>query len=67
MPASASRLDSGDVFILDMGLTIYQWNGTGASIFEKNKVNIISDNIAIFNNICLRIQGNEGNWRRTNE
>jgi gelsolin len=37
VPACKSRLDSGDVFILDMGLTIYQWNGTGASMFERNK------------------------------
>jgi gelsolin len=37
VPACRSRLDSGDVFILDMGLTIYQWNGSGASVFEKQK------------------------------
>lgn len=35
--ASKSLLDSGDVFILDMGMTIYQWNGSGASVFEKQK------------------------------
>ena len=38
VPASKSRLTPGDVFILDMGLTIYQWNGDGANPFEKNKV-----------------------------
>jgi len=38
VPASKSRLTPGDVFILDKGLTIYQWNGSGASPFEKNKV-----------------------------
>ena len=38
IPASKSLLDPGDVFILDMGLTIYQWNGSGASVFEKQKV-----------------------------
>ena len=38
VPACKSRLDSGDVFMLDMGLTIYQWNGTGASMFERNMV-----------------------------
>lgn len=37
VPAARSRLNSGDVFILDTGLTIYQWNGKGASVFEKNK------------------------------
>jgi len=35
--ASKSRLKSDDVFILDAGLTIYQWNGSGANAFEKNK------------------------------
>ena len=42
VPAAKSRLDSGDVFILDMGLTIYQWNGDGATMFEKNKVSLLS-------------------------
>jgi gelsolin len=37
VPASKSSLNSGDVYILDMGLKIYQWNGSGASVFEKNK------------------------------
>jgi gelsolin len=37
VPAAKSSLNSGDVYILDMGLTIYQWNGSGASVFEKNK------------------------------
>lgn len=38
VPAAKSRLNQGDVFVLDVGLTIFQWNGTGASVFEKNKV-----------------------------
>jgi len=38
VPAAKSRLQSGDVFILDMGLKVYQWNGSGASVFEKHKV-----------------------------
>jgi len=37
VPAAKSRLQSGDVFILDAGLKIYQWNGSGANAFEKNK------------------------------
>lgn len=37
VPAAKSRLQSGDVFILDMGLKVYQWNGSGASVFEKHK------------------------------
>jgi len=38
VPAAKSRLRSGDVFILDMGLKVYQWNGSSASVFEKHKV-----------------------------
>jgi len=38
VPAARSRLQSGDVFILDMGLKVFQWNGSGASVFEKHKV-----------------------------
>jgi len=38
VPATKSRLQSGDVFILDMGLKVFQWNGSGASVFEKHKV-----------------------------
>jgi len=36
-------LDSGDVYLLDMGLNIYQWNGSGASVFEKQKVQTLTD------------------------
>jgi len=38
VPAAKSRLNQGDVFILDIGLKVYQWNGSGANAFEKNKV-----------------------------
>jgi len=38
VPAAKSRLQSGDVFILDMGIKLFQWNGSDASPFEKNKV-----------------------------
>jgi gelsolin len=37
IPPCRSLLDSNDVFILDLGLTIYQWNGSSSSVFEKNK------------------------------
>lgn len=37
VPAVRSRLNSDDVFILDMGLEIYQWNGRGANKDEKIK------------------------------
>jgi len=38
VPAAKSRLNKGDVFILDLGVKVYQWNGGGASAFERNKV-----------------------------
>lgn len=33
---SKQSLDDSDVFILDAGLTIIQWNGTTSNAFEKN-------------------------------
>merc|ERR1712000_231007 len=35
MPLTGKSLNSGDIFILDMGLTIFQWNGNDAGIREK--------------------------------
>jgi len=32
-----SSLNDGDVFILDAGLKLFQWNGKHAGIFEKNR------------------------------
>jgi len=34
---STKSLNDGDVFILDAGLHIFQWNGATAGIFEKRK------------------------------
>lgn len=34
---AADSVNEGDVFILDDGLMLYQWNGKKASIMEKNK------------------------------
>jgi len=33
----SSSLNEGDVFILDLGLTLYQWNGKQANKYEKFK------------------------------
>jgi len=37
VPLSSSSLNDGDVFVLDNGLQLYQWNGASAGIFEKRK------------------------------
>ena len=37
VPKSHTSLNNGDVFILDMGMKLFQWNGSKAGIFEKNK------------------------------
>ena len=38
VPMSVKRLVSSDVFILDLGLKVYQWNGSEANKDEKFKV-----------------------------
>jgi gelsolin len=38
---TAASLNQGDVFILDAGLNLYQWNGTEAGLPEKRKANEI--------------------------
>lgn len=35
VPLDCSSLRTGDVFILDLGKKVYQWNGNGASIRER--------------------------------
>ncbi|KAI8807002.1 hypothetical protein BJ742DRAFT_814096 [Cladochytrium replicatum] len=37
VPLSSNSLNSGDVFVLDKGLDLYQWNGSKASGIEKVK------------------------------
>lgn len=32
-----SSLNDGDVFVLDNGLQLYQWNGAAAGVFEKRQ------------------------------
>ena len=36
---STDSMNSGDVFILDLGLEIIQWNGEKSAAWEKNKAN----------------------------
>jgi len=37
VPVAAASLNAGDLFVLDLGLTIYTWTGKEAGMFEKNK------------------------------
>ena len=37
-PMSRKSLKSGDVFILDLGLKLYQWNGSKSNKDERTKV-----------------------------
>eukprot|EP01092_Planopodium_desertum_P003424 TRINITY_DN1612_c0_g3_i1.p1 TRINITY_DN1612_c0_g3~~TRINITY_DN1612_c0_g3_i1.p1 ORF type:complete len:379 (-),score=137.40 TRINITY_DN1612_c0_g3_i1:77-1183(-) len=37
VPLSVDSLNDGDVFVLDHGLTVYQWHGPHASVPEKAK------------------------------
>ena len=37
VPLTIDSVNSGDVFVLDMGLTLCQFNGSSAGIMEKNK------------------------------
>lgn len=44
---SAASLNSGDVFVLDAGKIVYQWNGKGATKFEKARGLDIASNIRV--------------------
>lgn len=37
VPLELKSLNDGDVFLLDSGLQVYQWNGKTAGVFEKRK------------------------------
>eukprot|EP00474_Spongospora_subterranea_P009430 CRZ09888.1 hypothetical protein [Spongospora subterranea] len=45
VPTKRESLNQGDVFILDNGLSIYQWNGSCAGVYEKRKANEIAAQI----------------------
>jgi len=43
VPIGVASLNSGDVFILDMGLKVIKWEGKSAGMFEKNKGREVAD------------------------
>eukprot|EP01117_Protostelium_nocturnum_P004442 TRINITY_DN15_c0_g3_i1.p1 TRINITY_DN15_c0_g3~~TRINITY_DN15_c0_g3_i1.p1 ORF type:complete len:367 (+),score=138.56 TRINITY_DN15_c0_g3_i1:73-1173(+) len=45
VPLSRDSLNSGDVFILDGGKDIYQWNGSGAGVMEKSKAMQVAEGL----------------------
>ena len=45
VPVAVGSLNSGDVFILDTGSVLYQWNGSGAS--RQEKANALDVTLAI--------------------
>ncbi len=45
VPLSASSLNAGDVFVLDMGMKLIQWNGSEANKREKAKALDVCDDI----------------------
>jgi hypothetical protein len=53
VPVKRESLNDGDVFVLDLGLTIYQWNGSKASKNEKAKGV----------DVCLKIKDDERKGR----
>jgi gelsolin len=44
---TVASLNSGDVFILDVGLKLYKWEGKSAGMFEKNKGREVVDAIKV--------------------
>jgi len=42
VPLTRDSLNSGDVFILDAGLTIYQWNGKSSAATERFKAGTVA-------------------------
>lgn len=45
VPLASASLNNADVFILDAGLTLYQWNPTGASPFERMRASTVREKI----------------------
>jgi hypothetical protein len=61
VPMETGSLNSGDVFILDNGLTVYRWIGKEAGMFEKNKAREVADAIKVERKgKCNVINLNEG-------
>jgi hypothetical protein len=50
---SHASLNSGDVFILDAGLTLYQWNGKDSNKYEKAKaLDVVQARLLTYADVC---------------
>eukprot|EP00457_Paulinella_chromatophora_P002621 gb/GEZN01002626.1/.p1 GENE.gb/GEZN01002626.1/~~gb/GEZN01002626.1/.p1 ORF type:complete len:720 (-),score=116.95 gb/GEZN01002626.1/:256-2352(-) len=58
LPLQLSSLDPDDVYLLDAGLTLFQWNGPGANPSEKIKCRKIVEGFRE-----ERVLGADGQWR----
>jgi hypothetical protein len=69
VPLASKSLNDGDVFILDAGLEIYQWNGRSAGIAEKRKATEIVESLKKDRNgkaksqILDGLEDSEGFWK----
>lgn len=45
VPMASESLNNADCFILDVGMTLYQWNPAGSSPFEKMRASMIREKI----------------------
>lgn len=45
VPRARDSLNEGDCFVLDAGAKIYIWEGKDASPYEKNKANMVAENM----------------------
>jgi len=67
VPMRGDSFNAGDVFILDMGMKVYQWNGSSAGIWEKQKaaelVRAIDDERKSAVDITTCEQGADGDFR----
>jgi hypothetical protein len=53
VPLSAASLNSGDVFILDLGLSVFQWNGKQSNVAERNKVRRAGNDLTVSSHLFL--------------
>ena len=45
VPLAATSMNQGDVFLLDNGLELVQWEGDNAGVFEKRRAKNIMDTL----------------------